>query len=956
MTIYFSNRLEILFSHLEKNLFADRSALFAKRLLIVSSRSIDTWIRLKMASDPRFKIATGFKTLFLNEAVEYLGGDSSVSNLELAFKIESEVRHILANESLDIVWEPLIAYLTSHEERLMPLCLVLSVHFARYALYRKQGQKGAESWEKKLWQRVFFEKQSTQLVDFKGSIHLFGFNHLSDFHFSFFQQLKDVSFYHLSPCKEFWSDIKNDREIGTFLKSKKLKTEVRAHLEELLADQNRILANLGKVQRDFAYKVENRGLDTIEDYDIDERKTALAQLQREILLLEKAEDKIEDDTMQLHAFPTKYREIEGLYNYIAGLNRGVDTIRVFAPDIDCYEPYIRAVFEGKIEYQIDHVTQKNSLIRGLILLLELEKKRWSSIAILEIFTHPPFQEKWHLHREDLKKIEKWIHYGQIRWGYNKEHAQKLVRQRNKEADLEDGHSTWLCGIDRLLCSMAYADAIAFTEAELLQKMIVLLDLLYKALQEQSEKTISAWCAQILTLASTFFVCKEGERKALENIVEELQTASRMSVTLFNLETFLHLFKKLAENLKETAKGKAIEAVQFCTLLPSEALPATHICLIGMNLASFPRKTKGSHLDLLKKEGGHDFAPTSIDLDKALFLEMLLSARESLYISYIGEMPLATLVDLLDIKKCIEHPLLNVNCTPTHLPQLLMGHPEGMAHPKGKQYLDVKDWLRCFVNPLKPYFREHLNLKFWKEEEIKEEEEFVLSSWMVAELRKKSLSQGCEVIVENAVKKGTFPLHAFREYAHLKIADEIKALHNALRHAHLEGHDLKKYQLEPFIRVALHEEGEVFLTGDIEGVTQEGLFVFEKCQMAKAIRHFPSFLVLNHIQKTPLIFGKDGKVKLPFFEDPEPLLKTFLEYYFFCRSNPSFLFPDWIEPILQKDVKKLAKVMQEASFEGSFAEELKFALRNQMVPKPQAIIETWGNWAERLYREMKEAWF
>ena len=273
-------------------------------------------------------------------------------------------------------------------------------------------------------------------------------------------------------------------------------------------------------------------------------------------------------------------------------------------------------------------------------------------------------------------------------------------------------------------------------------------------------------------------------------------------------------------------------------------------------------------------------------------------------------------------------------------------------PKGKHYIDVKELLRCFTNPLKLYFREHLNVKFWKEKESKEEEEFVLSYPNIAELRRDSLKNSNKVLVENALKKGKFPLHAFKEVAHIKIADEIEALHNALKAAKLGGRDLKKYHLEPFLNLELAATTHVVLTGELEGVTQEGLFIFERCQMAKAARHLPSFLILNHIRRANLIFGKDGKTHLPFFEDPSPLLKTCLEYYFVCHSAPSFLFPDWIEPILQQDVKKLAKVMAQKSF----AEELKFASRNQMVPGPEQIIQIWGNWAERLYGGMKQGWF
>ena len=76
-------------------------------------------------------------------------------------------------------------------------------------------------------------------------------------------------------------------------------------------------------------------------------------------------------------------------------------------------------------------------------------------------------------------------------------------------------------------------------------------------------------------------------------------------------------------------------VTFCAMVPMRNIPFKVICLLGMNHRSFPREAMKLGFDLI------DLHPrrgdrAKRDDDRYLFLETILSARESLIIFYTGQ--------------------------------------------------------------------------------------------------------------------------------------------------------------------------------------------------------------------------------------------------------------------------------------------------------------------------------
>ena len=65
-----------------------------------------------------------------------------------------------------------------------------------------------------------------------------------------------------------------------------------------------------------------------------------------------------------------------------------------------------------------------------------------------------------------------------------------------------------------------------------------------------------------------------------------------------------------------------------------SLPFKTICLLGLNEGLFPRNTRAAAFDLIARHPKKGDRARRDD-DRYLFLESLISAREHLYLSYVG---------------------------------------------------------------------------------------------------------------------------------------------------------------------------------------------------------------------------------------------------------------------------------------------------------------------------------
>ncbi len=305
--VFFSNRLEQLYENLVELLFRVEKCPFARRLVVVPSQTVKTWLTCRLASDPSIGIAMGIDIVYLTNVMSKLRFKSKKipSLSELAFFLETEIRATLDcfDEMLEddqIIWRPLYVHLKLSksgywsklsEKRLLALSSRLAYLFSQYGMYGGElldqlSEPPLLGWQEILWNRTFSQETNYSFPskEWKNplppenseqlQVHLFGLSFLPAIQHTFFAQLAvqlPVYYYILSPCHAFWLDIKTDRErhfIQNFWKKKGAVEEERERLEEFLRDRNPLLANLGKVGRHFLDSLDQTTMDSIEKYSL----------------------------------------------------------------------------------------------------------------------------------------------------------------------------------------------------------------------------------------------------------------------------------------------------------------------------------------------------------------------------------------------------------------------------------------------------------------------------------------------------------------------------------------------------------------------------------------------------------------------------------------------------------------------------------------------------------------
>lgn len=843
-----------------------------------------SWVSLKLAEE--LKIAAGFKICSIDYAFSQMTKSALPSKLALTFQLLDD----LALE------KSLSDYLQGKEQKITHLATHLAEVFHKYYLFGATENKG---WQQDLWQKIYDPKPFTYPQE-ELSIHLFGFPNICPLHFSYFQKA-GAFFYQLSPCQEFWSDTLAQKQAAKILEKGSDET-----LEELLLAGSPFLANFGQLGRNFCSLIEDSFIETQEDYVEVDAKSDLERIQEQMLLNEKHLELKGDSSIQIHSYLTPWQEVEGLYlnlvSYMQKNKINPSDILVMAPDIGLYSPFIKAIFDEKLDFKILDIASHDSPL--LFSLLELEAKRWSAPSVMKVVRALAIFSE-----EELKCISKWIEKAHIRWGYDGNHAQDLIKRRFANSHFADVRGTWKEGLQTHLRSLATDDAIDFQESELLGKLCLLLQNLYETLVEfhdGTQHTMQNWALKIEILDPGIDL-------------ERLCEAAPIDKT-YPFSIIWPLIKKEVSKEFTSYHSSFLNAITFSSF--HTPLPAKVICLLGMNHDAMPRKEKGRFLNLLNS------GQTVADEDKYTFLETLLLTKETLFISYLGRSPFdqtilppSLFVEELGIKAVeVDFPLPKIVTKPL-ISTFSQSHQEPL-----QPFVEIKNLLTAIKNPLRPYFEKKLHIKFERDFSSKIDDELQLSPLTFSQIRKEAVKTNPNTVLKKVARQVGLPLGPFNSVAIKQIERDISDLTST------ESIDIHAMKVGPY-----------FLSGKIEGMQAEGYYTLEKYNLKSVICHLPNFLLLN--VKT-WHFARDKTVKT--FDFSKELLAKIVHFYGDCENRAVPLYPEWIESILKKDAKKLKKQIEE-----SFHEEVQYILRRGPL-QAEEIIEHFSLAVEELYREVYDA--
>lgn len=493
-----------------------------------------------------------------------------------------------------------------------------------------------------------------------------------------------------NPCEHHWADIVQGREL--LRRERASRQQRRAGFPEELAEDalhahaQPLLAAWGRQGRDFialldtyddaaarsrhAALLEGVG-QRIDRFDETGGATLLAQLQDDVRALRPLAETRDtwpavapdDHSIQFHIAHSPQREVEILHDrLLAAFDADPDLrprdIIVMVPDIDAYAPHVRAVFglhdagdARRIPFCLADQGSRatDPLVQGLELLRGLPNARVTASDVLDLLDVPVLRRRFGLDESDLPTLTRWIRGANVRWGLHAEHRASLGLPATDEAD-----HTWLFGLRRMLLGYAAGGEVSWQgieshgeigglDAALLGPLAQLVSRLDAAWRELREPVApQQWADRLSRLLADFFDTQDDADAALT--VERLNTALAdwaESCAEAGLTEQLPLAVVAEHWMSALDAGGLTQrffagAVTFATLMPMRAIPFRHVCLLGMNDGDYPRTRAPLDFDLMGRPGQYRPGDRSRrEDDRYLFLEALLSARDVLYVSWVG---------------------------------------------------------------------------------------------------------------------------------------------------------------------------------------------------------------------------------------------------------------------------------------------------------------------------------
>jgi exodeoxyribonuclease V gamma subunit len=687
--LHISNRTENLLRHLAEVIRAGgRRSLFDTEVILIQSQGMERMISQFMATEFRswcnfeYLLPLSFLTAVANKVGLPISPDSYDRDV-LAWRIDGLLRVVD-----DKIFRPLHVYFSGGEADLkrFQLSRRLANIYDQYQMMRpdmlagwKKGNIGtdhpAEKWQMALWH--FLEEQAGDVPHRGALLHqvierlkeqsnlsqllpqrvsVFGLHIMPPLFMEYLQALSrhcDIHLYILSPCKHYWGDFDNKRRL--FQKSL---VRIKQGLPEIVDQwtQHPLLVSLGLQGRDFQEML----LKNI-DFEIEftsftspidgSSPSVLHRIQSD-LLEGQIGDKtsgtaVIDNSITIVSCHSRLREIEVLKDQLLGLLDTDSTLQlhdivVMAPDIQEYASLIPAIFHDVQHSIADRSLRKrNNVIGAFMAFLDIFESRFSWTELLDLLKKEVVYPNFDLAATDLDIVQDWITAVGIRWGLS-------ARQREEMGLPELGENTWSAGLDRLL--MGYAintdvfvcDILPFAgieggQAKILGSLCQFVGIFFQAQGDfRDDRSLADWSTLLLEYTEQLFGTGENiELLELRELLLSLKEVySKFHVHPIHLKV-IRAWLEQSTHEARSSSGFLRGCLTFCSMLPMRSIPFRVVCLLGLNHDEFPRNDQFATFDLMAPPRSRPGDRSYRADDRYQFLEAILSARDHLYISFIG---------------------------------------------------------------------------------------------------------------------------------------------------------------------------------------------------------------------------------------------------------------------------------------------------------------------------------
>ena len=471
-------------------------------------------------------------------------------------------------------------------------------------------------------------------------VFIFGLNTMPPIFLAYLQGLSrhcDLHLFLLNPVQVYWANWVSKKEID-------------------IKEGHPLLATLGQQGREFQQLILEQVTFSFEPESFEEPPVTnnLQQLQNDILVNQLAENVTisgleKDDSISIHACHSRMREVEVLKDQLLQCleqdpSLELREIVVMTPDIQLYAPFITAVFND-IQHAIADKSMRlsNTLLDAFIRFLTLSQSRFGWQSVMELLEQPCIYTNFSLSETDLELINYWVSETHVRWGKSATHKKELGLP-------ELNANTWQATLDRLLMGYAVESDNDFVEgilpfcdvegssAQALGGFNDYIQLLFKASAElKRANSLSQWASRLYYYVDQLLSAKtpteQSERQQLNEVIELLIDHGQTFNDKFSLDVIIAWMERQTSERKSST-GFLRGQLTFCSMLPMRSIPFKVIALMGLNEGEFPKIDRPYTFDLLAKEFRMGDRSRRAD-DRYQFLEILLSAREKLIMTYKG---------------------------------------------------------------------------------------------------------------------------------------------------------------------------------------------------------------------------------------------------------------------------------------------------------------------------------
>lgn len=517
----------------------------------------------------------------------------------------------------------------------------------------------------------YFLNTDISKLELPKRLFIFGLTSIYPSQLNILKQLaKGIDIYwYYQPCStEYYGDLLSDKARSKL--EKKLLNEPDLNLDDLyLTSGNPLLANLAQQSREFIELLQANDI-TVYDFKAElatsNNDTMLSVIQNDIRTLKhrirldkriyqnyyEEPISISNRNIKINSCHNRMREVQVMFNEIVSIldnNTKLNDILVVAPDIDQYAPYISAVFDNeeltnhqKIPYNITGNRQKGDYkILGTIKLIINTPYNLTVSYFIDILNQIGILQ------DEINWIKKSLLLNSTHFGYDENDYTKYGYENYPIHSLlqwANNLTLGACINDNMFDNdfpiyktkqskyIPY-DNVDSGQLELCEQIIGLINLLFELreifyVDENTLKKLS-----ITKVHST-----------LTSIVNYLLDTSTISQNFLgslldiNIKTPIDvqiINQIIDEYVKASSTKISMDGrITFASLGYMRNIPFEYVYILGLNFGEFPSTNIPNQLSVLTKTWYLADRNYNIE-DKQAFLDTILSARNGLYLSYIG---------------------------------------------------------------------------------------------------------------------------------------------------------------------------------------------------------------------------------------------------------------------------------------------------------------------------------